>query len=393
MRAGDLDSAYELCRKANQPWRAASIRGTKLFQWRDLSAGDSDLSDSEEETPEPEREKGPRGTQSRRLWKAACVRGALSQNQPMHERVLFAALAPSPQTFGILNSACRTYADRIWATVCVVCEDKISSELAKLSNYWEGTLGNPVDSLTEAEIEAEDEAWRQEKTELLNSLQHISVEDGPGPDHPYNAARLSLMVDNMSQVFELFAREIENTGINPSPAQFSFIRFYTHLALYLKMVDLPVPPDAVQTILQAYLKVLEYCGLHDLIALYAAALGDNAVTRYATFLVGAENIDRRTALSQAQEHGLDVDRVAEQAATLTINGCLDAMPSPLDDDDLPPLGPPMELDEMQVRLIRSIEWTTFSETTYQLAMEQFNAISRYFLGKSLLIVLAACTKP
>ncbi|KAG1880883.1 hypothetical protein F4604DRAFT_1748501, partial [Suillus subluteus] len=34
VRAGRLDEAVELCRKAHQPWRAASIRGSLLFQWR-----------------------------------------------------------------------------------------------------------------------------------------------------------------------------------------------------------------------------------------------------------------------------------------------------------------------------------------------------------------------
>ncbi len=34
IRAGRLDDAIELCNKADQPWRAASIRGSLLFQWR-----------------------------------------------------------------------------------------------------------------------------------------------------------------------------------------------------------------------------------------------------------------------------------------------------------------------------------------------------------------------
>ena len=37
VRAGKLYEALELCQKAQQPWRAASIRGTLVFQWRGLS--------------------------------------------------------------------------------------------------------------------------------------------------------------------------------------------------------------------------------------------------------------------------------------------------------------------------------------------------------------------
>ena len=34
VRAGRLDEAVQLSRKAHQPWRAASIRGSLLFQWQ-----------------------------------------------------------------------------------------------------------------------------------------------------------------------------------------------------------------------------------------------------------------------------------------------------------------------------------------------------------------------
>ena len=36
IRAGRLDDAVEVCRRAHQPWRAASIRGSLLFQWKAL---------------------------------------------------------------------------------------------------------------------------------------------------------------------------------------------------------------------------------------------------------------------------------------------------------------------------------------------------------------------
>jgi nuclear pore complex protein Nup107 len=34
IRAGKLEEAIELTKKAQQPWRAASIRGSLVFQWR-----------------------------------------------------------------------------------------------------------------------------------------------------------------------------------------------------------------------------------------------------------------------------------------------------------------------------------------------------------------------
>ena len=56
--------------------------------------------------------------------------------------------------------------------------------------------------------------------------------------------------------------------------------------------------------------------------MYAGALGDNAVERYAMFLtsleLSADITERRLALTRAKEHGLDMERVAVVTAERTI---------------------------------------------------------------------------
>ena len=68
---------------------------------------------------------------------------------------------------------------------------------------------------------------------------------------------------------------------------------------------------------------MQAAGERDLIAMYAGALGDNAVERYAMFLTSLElsaDIDeRRMALTRARDHGLDMDRVAIATAERTID--------------------------------------------------------------------------
>jgi len=63
-------------------------------------------------------------------------------------------------------------------------------------------------------------------------------------------------------------------------------------------------------------------GQRDLIALYAGALGDNAVARYAAFLVSlglsVDINERKLSLTRANEHGLNVERVAIVTAERTI---------------------------------------------------------------------------
>ena len=44
-------------------------------------------------------------------------------------------------------------------------------------------------------------------------------------------------------------------------------RFFAHLCLYLQLIDMDVPPVAMQVILEAYLQVLEVCLLPSPLAL------------------------------------------------------------------------------------------------------------------------------
>ena len=119
--------------------------------------------------------------------------------------------------------------------------------------------------------------------------------------------------------------------------------------------------------------------------MYAGALGDNAVERYALFLtslaLSADPLERRTALQRAREHGLDVPRVAIVTAERTIERALDSLPSSVK-GPLPNLAKATleQAEEAELLLVRSIEWTVVEADTYDTALEQANVILRYLLG-------------
>ena len=127
-------------------------------------------------------------------------------------------------------------------------------------------------------------------------------------------------------------------------------------------------------------------GQRDLIALYAGALGDNAVERYAAFLVSlglsADYTERRQALTRASEHGLDVQRVAIAAAERTIESAFASLPQNLR-TPLPSVIARQEpASPLETLLLRSVEWTTFFEHTHATALEQATVILRHLLGSS-----------
>lgn len=101
---------------------------------------------------------------------------------PDNERILYAALAPSPQTSTILKSACRTWEDHLWAQISIMCEEKESMELRKLGgSFWEGSIEaveKGVKEMSAADEEREEEDWVKEVTETLDSLKGVVVSEG-----------------------------------------------------------------------------------------------------------------------------------------------------------------------------------------------------------------------
>ncbi|KIY49632.1 hypothetical protein FISHEDRAFT_40657 [Fistulina hepatica ATCC 64428] len=384
MRAGQLDEAFELCRRAQQPWRAASIRGSLWFRWRAMCAHDDSDSDSDDGVD------GYIGNRRRQLWRSMATRAALNPALSEPERVLYASLAPSPETFSVLKSACRTWEDLLWAKIIMLCEQKQGAALSALGGgFWEEGMPwldrkhSLIQGLTIDE-DREEATWGAEVIQSLQELQAVPVAEGPPADDIFHDTQLHLILDQVSELLERFAAMLNQGSWKVSPTQYPvYCRFFAHLCLFLQLIDMSPPPMAVQRILETYLEVLEDAGQHELIAQYACALGDNAVERYAHFLVSLglaeEKIERQRTLSLAREHGLDVERVAIAAAERTIETALGKLPSP--GGPLPSLStPPVAPSVAEMLLFRALEWTTFSSETYFSALLQANTILRYFLA-------------
>ncbi|KAI0363800.1 hypothetical protein BV20DRAFT_957521 [Pilatotrama ljubarskyi] len=391
VRAGQLDEAVDLCRKANQPWRAASIRGALLFQWRAIANEPREVDAMDDEDAEDEQRW--RGNVRRRLWKKICSEAASSNALSPTERALYAALAPTTSTAGALKAVARTWEDHLWALVSLACEERLSAGLAEIERecFWEaglgaleasGAFGTRGEGENGGEEEGEEE-WEREVVHGLEALGNVQVAEGAPADNPYHVSQLHIILDRTDALLEAFANGLQEGTYISSPEYTTMTRFFAHLCLFLQMIDMPVSPYATQVILEAYLQVLEAAGQRELIAMYAGALGDNAVERYALFLtsleLSADVHERRLALTRAREHGLDIERVAVVTAERTIEKAFTIL--------LPTKGPLPYITAMEPPpseaewlLVRSIEWTTFLEATYDTALEQANVILRYFLG-------------
>ncbi|TEB19903.1 hypothetical protein FA13DRAFT_1820574 [Coprinellus micaceus] len=373
VRAGRLEDAVELCRRAHQPWRASSILGSRLFRWPALS---TEPREEDSDAMVEDDAEAWHGNQNRKLWKKTCVHAALNNALSDQERLLYASLTPSPLTATILKSACRTWEDHLWVQISIICEEKESLELGRLGgSFWEGGAVPDEDQ--------EEEEWKAEVEATLKTLEDVAVTEGPDSGHAFHFAQLRIILDETDELLEKFAG-ILTANVQKQTFEYGQLcRFFAHLCLYLQLIDIPTPPHATQVVLESYLRVLEDAEQRQLIAMYAGALGDNAVDRYAHFLVSlgltADISERKLALTQADDHGLDRNRVAIAAAERTIDAAFDELDEPK--GPLPSVvtapQPPSEEEEV---LLRSIEWTTFFEQTYDVALEQTNVILRYFLA-------------
>jgi len=236
-------------------------------------------------------------------------------------------------------------------------------------------------------VDEEEETWRADVEQELQALATVQVQEGLSADDPFHISQLHIILDRTDALLDDFACKLRDGAYDPESSEYpTMTRFFAHLCLYLQMIDITVSPLAIQIILEAYLQVLEGAGQRSLIAMYAGALGDNAVERYALFLtslaLSADPLERRTALQRAREHGLDVPRVAIVTAERTIERALDTLPSSIK-GPLPSLAKATlePAEEAEILLVRSIEWTVVEPETYDTALEQANVILRYLLAR------------
>jgi nuclear pore complex protein Nup107 len=156
------------------------------------------------------------GNQRRALWKTTCTRAALDPRVSSTERALYAALAPSIQTSGVLKSACRTWEDALWATISVLCEERLSEALARLGGgFWE-----PSGREEEGEpSEEEEEVWRADVEQELQALATVQVQEGLGAEDPFHISQLHIILDRTDALLDDFASRLRDGAYDPESSE------------------------------------------------------------------------------------------------------------------------------------------------------------------------------
>ncbi|KAI6008910.1 nuclear pore protein 84/107 [Pisolithus orientalis] len=260
--------------------------------------------------------------------------------------------------------------------------------------FWEGasaTLEEMPVPLNGTD-EDEKEEWQKQVTSALETLGGVVVEDGPPADNAFHVSQLAIIFNRIQPLLDTFATGLRDGIYDPDSSEYpTMTRFFAHLCLclFLQMIEIhhrgrlelfwrhisrcwrSVLRHMVRYWAESH-RVIQAAGQRELIAI---------AIRHVPHVLDllADIKERRLALTRAREHGLDVKTVAIVTAERTIEKAF---------EHLPPLGGPLpsiialqpEPSNVEMLLLRSIEWTSFMEATYGTPLEQVTVILRYFLG-------------
>ncbi|KAG2337787.1 hypothetical protein BDR05DRAFT_1004738 [Suillus weaverae] len=286
------------------------------------------------------------------------------------------SLASCPQTFSVLKSACRTWEDHLWAQIGILCEEKQTAEMIKLGgSFWDGGLA-VLEIMPSPPSQEEDtdeaEEWEREATSTSQSRRR--------PRRP-RIPRLSAGHHPRSDKFiklETFATGLRDGNFDLESSEHpTMTRFFAHLCLYLWMIDIPVRPLATKSFSRLTYKCWKPTRVDRHVCRRARRQRSRAICD--VLELTADVNERRSGLTRAREHGLDFHRVAIVTAERTIDRAFELLPQMK--GPLPSVialqGTPSDVESL---LLRSIEWTTFEDGTYDTALEQATVILWHFLG-------------
>lgn len=399
-RGGQLELAIDLARQTDRSWRAASLRGATLY-WR--SGLDDDM-DDELTTP--------MGNRNRALWKAVCRSLCAKSSVDEYERALYGALSGDLKS--VLNVS-TTWDAQLWAHANARLESTIDYKLNKLDNWWSqdaaDRFGLSANSKELGSVQLHDlripgstldkttmdsRTFLEKDAPLAIELRDVFVKLGQTEqnnihiqaNHPFRIVQRAIILSELPALLTHIESLLPSMRVTVSPQQYARLtRFFAHLILFLRLIKWDnMPNDIVcNSILKAYVDVLESVGEADLVALYASSLeSESATESYAHYLKLMELREpieaKESALMRAKENGLDVLAVAGTVVAMILDEIIPSMASNSPIPKIPLVELSVGITPSEERLIRAIDWLCIDESTHIGAIVTVNRLLRLFLN-------------
>ncbi|KAK4875289.1 hypothetical protein RN001_011711 [Aquatica leii] len=351
IRCGKMDKAQELCVNSGHSWRAAVLEGWRLYH--DNTDAEMEAMEEENDPDSASKYCYSEGNEIRDKWKAAAYDYCKLEYLNLYEKASVAALC------GSLNSILRVaenWEDYLWAYMKVLIDIRVESEIR--------------DVITAQYESLPDEYWDQRVSlndvfENLEDAQNTKVK---------NEAQLQMRIvqkfiilDDVPQMIDIINEWIENSNVATQ-----FLRFASHMVLFLEQIGKIDDRDKSDNIIESYISRLAEMNDIRLIAFYSSKLGlYKRIFVYASYLERVlDNEQRKEALTYAEDCGMNVQCVAKQVVENIRNR----------PHEVSTFGNLQEkLTDTDLLKVSAIDWLLISDTTKLDAIEQTNALIFSFL--------------
>nr|CAD7396865.1 unnamed protein product [Timema poppensis] len=335
IRCGLLEKAQALCIHCGQYWRAATLEGWRPFHDPNYSS----VSEDGELLP-------------------------LEGNS--NSRAVYAVFCGN---LAALTEVCATWEDYLWAylkvQVDILVEREIRSSLSRSyqpmpDEYWKNKM-DLEEVFTELSA-CKDTNVRVEAKKPIHIVQKLIIQD-----------KISELLDEM----EVWVKG-KDTSVTDSMLDQGnicnphFLRFLSHVVLFLRVIGLCHKEHAANAVLEAYVKVLIGIREPQLVAYYVSTLPqEDQVALYAEFLQDiSEPRERENCLLMAEDAGLDVETI-----TRTVVENIRNLESTTELPDLM-----AHMTEVDLKKISSLDWVIHYPSQRAEAVWQANALIRHFLA-------------
>ncbi|XP_045478913.1 nuclear pore complex protein Nup107 [Harmonia axyridis] len=366
IRSGKLDQAQQICISSGHAWRAAHLEGWKLYHNTNIKINEqidfdnvmecdqemqnlnSDLNDGEYYETE--------GNPSRDIWKLMAIQYCKKEYLRLEEKAAIAAYS------GILASvlpACKNWEDYLWAYLRTMVDIRVESEIRENVNREYASLP--------------DWFWDQRMSlnEIFHKLETISPKNVVmETKYPEHIIQKLLILDEINQLVRVLDEWVNDTKVSTT-----FLRFATHLVLFLDQIGQLNSRDIVETCIEQYGKRLWEMGETRLVAFYLSKVNINLQTcLYAKCLQEIlDNDERKEVLKFAEDFELDVFKITKKIVE-NVRNIPQEMESHVDLMN--------KLTETDLLKISSLDWVLFYEEQRKEALIQSNAMIFTFLTLS-----------
>ncbi|XP_017770654.1 PREDICTED: nuclear pore complex protein Nup107 [Nicrophorus vespilloides] len=356
IRCGKLEAAQKLCGNCGHSWRAALLEGWKLYHNPNLedpmNQEDEEVDNSNAMETEEVKYKDIEGNENRDIWKAMAWKYCDVETLNKFEKAAVAAYSGNLQP---LLHVCSSWEDHLWAYMRVMIDIRVESDIRE--NCMKTYADMP------------EEYWDQKMSinEIFNCLEScnnaIVQTDAMTPDH---LIQKYLILDEINKLVEA----VEDWLLEPAISM-QFLRFLTHLMLFLEQIGQVSNREVVERVLEEYIKRLIEDRHTQLVAFYVNKLNDTMqVIIYSTYLetiINAE--DRKEALNFAEESELNIHAITAKVVE-NIRGKND----PEFDGNLQ-----RKITQCDEYKISALDWLLFYDTQLPEALKQTNAMIFMFL--------------